>query len=156
MKPQIAAVVVLVLSACAAREPIPELPAGPTVQVAAEPFDILWRGVKGAQHRPMQIHRVQFNMTCLENFDGRSVQARADASRQYATVFRERATDFLMNTSKLASWNGEVSRQSVSAQGCTAIGTPQTQLVSEQPTAVMGFVVANNLGPVLERWRSGR
>ncbi len=134
----------LALAACATQDPVPGLdPAGrATVEVTAEPITFFLQGVRGQMNRDPSVQSLAITFTCIEDFDGRSAQTRANRSAQYSALARDRASAWLINPRVKGRWLREIRAQSVPNEGCSPqYKTLQMQTVTKDPVEVMRFVL---------------
>jgi len=119
------------------------------VTVFSEPHEFLLRGIRGASFTPPAIETIKFKPQCLKNFDGRSVQTRANASAQYATIYQSKiAGSFIMP--EFFGWVRQIEDRSITEQGCEVYpqGLTKTvvfEKVSDDPVTVMQYAFAHNL-----------
>lgn len=118
-------------------------PAGrPTVNVAAKPVEFFLQGYRGRGSRPPEISALTITFNCLRDFDGRSAQERADRSVQYSTLYRDRATEYLINPRIKGGWLREIQRHSVPNEGCDPqYKTLFFETVTQDPREIIKFMV---------------
>ena len=115
------------------------------VPVSTKPIAFFKKGLTGATKIEPSIMTAQFDFTCEAAFDGRSPQARADASVQYSALAREKvAPGFPINARIRTSYMKEVFDRSVAEQGCAPTKINFASQTRDS-AAVMQFVLDNKL-----------
>lgn len=108
----------VLVSACARQSaPDLDLTAGPIAEVTSTPVNVFWQGETG---RPHSLASVSFDFKCYENFDGLTLQERADLSAENAKVVKRKATQFLVNQYVKNDWKRDIDMVSVEKYGCEA------------------------------------
>ena len=140
------------LLGCVPSTPSPQLQieGQEVVALFSQPVEFLLRGTRGATNTPPTLKTVSFKFQCLRNFNGRSVQSRANASAQYASVVQNRTVSQVLINRSVFGWIREIEARSISEQGCEVFpqGSAKTvvfETVSQNPVAVMQFAARHSL-----------
>ncbi|WP_417722280.1 hypothetical protein [Salipiger sp.] len=118
------------------------------VTVTAAPVVFFRQGVRGAFQQAPALMTASFVMACSPEFDGRSLQARADASAGYSDVARRHVAAWLVNPRIKNEMMQEIFPRSRREQGCAPQDIRFATKTDDQ-IEVAEFVILNNLMPAI-------
>lgn len=115
------------------------------VMVSAKPIDFFKKGLTGQRKIEPSVMTAQFDFSCEAEFDGRSAEARANASAQYSALARTKvASGFVINPRMRNGYMREVFKRSLTEQGCAPTKLQFARKTSDA-SEVMRFIMENKL-----------